>query len=64
MERKEGKGEAINMRPRPTLLVLCKMCARTWSPLEDKGACDWSYVGTHQWRRYPSDNELDDGLCI
>jgi hypothetical protein len=24
----------------------------------DKSVCDWSYVGTHQWRRYPSDNEL------
>lgn len=46
------------IRPRPTVLVVCKMCARPWSPFEDKCVCDWSYVGTHRWGRYPSDNEL------
>lgn len=46
------------IRPRPAVLLVCKMCARIWSPFDNKSVCDWSYVGTHQWRRYPSDNEL------
>jgi hypothetical protein len=45
-------------RIRPTVLVACEMCARIWSPLEEKGVCDMSYVGTHMWKRYPDDDDL------
>ncbi|HZI70714.1 MAG TPA: hypothetical protein VFD60_06090 [Nitrososphaeraceae archaeon] len=34
------------------------MCARIWSPFEEKGVCDMSYVGTHMWKRYPDDDDL------
>lgn len=54
---KGGQRETINMRWRTTGLVACKMCGRTWNPYEDKSICDWSYVGTHQWRQYPSNND-------
>ena len=45
-------------RIRPKVLVACEMCARIWSPFEEKGVCDMSYVGTHMWKQYPDDDDL------
>lgn len=50
-------------RIRPTVLVACEMCARIWSPFEEKGVCEMSYVGTHMWKRYPDDDELVLRAC-
>jgi hypothetical protein len=45
-------------RIRPTILVACEMCARTWSSFEEKEVCDMSYVGMHMWKRYPDEDDL------
>lgn len=43
---------------KPTVIVICEMCARAWSSYEEKEICDMSYIGTHMWIRYPDEDDV------
>jgi hypothetical protein len=43
---------------RPTIIVACEMCARTWRSHEENEVCHMSYIGTHMWKRYPEEDNL------